>query len=911
MRVASLHSTFNPHPLALLALCFANGILTARFINLPLAICLACGAGFSIIAVLCFFRRKHTYASVFICLAFFCAGAGLAAIEKRSVRADRVQRLYDEGVIASGDPVELTGVLERQPEPAPDGFYLTLRVEKLRFKETERDASGEVWLYAPVSAASVGAEYEALELRYGARVRVMCALRRAESFRNPGVSSFTEYLERRGADATATIKSPLLVERLDDERVFLPLAWLYLWRQQLLGEMDRLFNYETAGVLKATLLGNRHQLSRRAAERFREGGTFHIIVISGLHISFIGGVMLFIARRLTRRRAWQFAASVTALWAYTLAVGAEATVVRAALMFTVVALAPVLHRRAHSLNALGAAALGLLVWRPSELFDPSFQLTFLSVLLIVAVAWPLIQRARDVGAWHPTRVSPYPPRCPRWWRMLGETLFWSEKSWQRELKRSVWSCRLFKTPLAARLERLHLQRPLRYCFNALVVSACVQVGLLPLLVVYFHRFSLSSFILNIFVGVLMAAFSIVALSAILLAQLSAQLAAPLARLAEIANFLMAHSVDPFSSAGIAALRLPEYTGWPALIYVLYFVPLTVLAFALARWNPLRLIEKDSAGESLVPHLVSKVAALALFAALILIVFHPASGAKSDGRLRVDFLDVGQGDALLLTMPDGTTLLVDGGGRAGGQARDARVEGVNATESFEADRRSVGEAVVSEYLWWRGLDQVDYILATHADADHIDGLNDVMRNFKVHASLVARAPANDPEYAIFAATAREKSVPVILVGRGDVLRFGEVEAQVLWPERSNRPGAPSTNDDSMVLRVRFGERVFLLTGDVERQAETTLSRAPDALRCDVLKVAHHGSKTSSIESFVAATSPKLAVISVGQYSIFGHPHQDVLKRWRANGAEILTTGRSGTITVSTDGRDLRVETFVKK
>ncbi|HEY0384976.1 MAG TPA: hypothetical protein VGC64_03155, partial [Pyrinomonadaceae bacterium] len=108
----------------------------------------------------------------------------------------------------------------------------------------------------------------------------------------------------------------------------------------------------------------------------------------------------------------------------------------------------------------------------------------------------------------------------------------------------------------------------------------------------------------------------------------------------------------------------------------------------------------------------------------------------------------------------------------------------------------------------------------------------------------------------------------------------------------------------------GERTFLLTGDIEKEAEAALTAAPDDLRSDVVKVAHHGSRTSSIAALIARTRPSLAVISVGLSSIFGHPHKEVLERWRTSGAEVLTTGRRGTITVSTDGHDLKVETFAQ-
>ncbi|HEX8920750.1 MAG TPA: ComEC/Rec2 family competence protein, partial [Pyrinomonadaceae bacterium] len=560
MRAVPHQPAFVPHPLAVLAASFALGILAARVTQLPFNLALACGAACSLAAAYGYARRRALCACVALVMAFFCASAALMILEKESVTARRVERLYDEGVIESGSPVEVTGLVESAPEPAPDGFYLTLKVEKLRFKDEEREASGRVSLFAPVLDAGTKAEYELLELRYGARVRVMTRLNRLEKFRNPGVSSLTEYLERRSLDATATIKSPQLVERLDDERVFLPLAWLYEWRQRMLTLIDEKFSFSAGGVLKAALLGNRYQLSRDTSERFREGGTFHVLVISGLHISFLGGVIFFLMRRITKRRAWQFAVSTFCLWAYTLAVGAEVSVVRAALMFTLVALAPLLHRRARSLNALGGATLLLLIWRPSDLFDPSFQLTFLSVLAIIVISWPLIERLREIGRWHPTSETPYPPRCPRAVRLLGETLFWSEREWRREIDRSNYSYRLFKIGLAARLEKLHVQRLLRYAFSALVVSASVQLMLLPLLVLYFHRLSLASLVLNILVGALMAGLALVALAALLLSQLSGWLAAPLFKLAEGLNWLMIHSVDPFAGAGLASVRLPEYTG---------------------------------------------------------------------------------------------------------------------------------------------------------------------------------------------------------------------------------------------------------------------------------------------------------------------------------------------------------------
>jgi competence protein ComEC len=279
--------------------------------------------------------------------------------------------------------------------------------------------------------------------------------------------------------------------------------------------------------------------------------------------------------------------------------------------------------------------------------------------------------------------------------------------------------------------------------------------------------------------------------------------------------------------------------------------------------------------------------------LAVLLLHPLSSGRRGTNLRVDILDVGQGDAALVTMPDGTMLLVDGGGRP---------SFATATDTA----RRIGETVVSEYLWWRGLSEIDYVLATHADADHIDGLNDVLKNFTVRAALVGRAPANDPEFAKFAQTIAETRTHLEIIHAGDVIRFGEVEVTVLWPPPD---GMGSDNNDSVVLRLRFGERSILLTGDIEKAAEQSLLTSTQ-LKTDVVKVPHHGSKTSSTADFVHATKPAFAIISVGRNSMFGHPHKDVVDRWQANGATVLTTGNSGTITVTTNGHDLWLKTFIQ-
>jgi competence protein ComEC len=903
---------FLQSPLLVLAVSISGGILLGSRINFHSRSVLVFSAsvvvGLVVLSLCLVRKRKLPGTPMLLVVAFVFTGLTLSLIANRNIAPNRISQMYEQEILVPNEPVELTGIVQGQPESAPEGFYLKVRAEAVRSRLGERAATGTVLLFANARDAQARNKYEAIELRHGARIRVMTVLNRDEDYRNPGVLPFTDYLDRKDFDATGVIKSPLLIERLDDAKGFLPLAWLYDWRERLEKQFDQRFSPETAGVLDAVLLGNRYKVSREVADRFRAGGTFHVLVIAGLHISFIAGAIFLLMRRLTRNRVGQFICAVLFLSAYSIVVGAQTPVMRAALVFTLGIFAPLVWRRANSLNVIAGAALALFVWRPGDLFDPSFQLTFLSVISIVMIAVPIMTRMQQVGSWRPTHETPYPPTSSRWFRVLSEALFWSERAWKAEIAASNVRYRLFKTRVAARLERWHLQRLFRFATAAMVVSASVQVGMLPVLIIYFHRVSFASLVLNIFVGAAMAVVAFTALFAIIVAQVSSSAATPLIWLAEKIEWLMVHAVDPFNRWGVASMRLPHYRGWAAAIYVLYFLALGLLCFGLARWNPLR--PEAIVGEQKRFRLAdTRIAPVAFGLLLSIILWHPFAAARPDGKLHVDFLDVGQGDCALVTMPDGATLMIDGGGRP--NIDWTKPDDDNEPASFERDTRSIGEGVVSEYLWSLGLDRVDYILPTHADADHIDGLNDVARNFRVRGAIVARTPSDDHEYTRFAKTMKEASVPIERVGAGDVLHFDSVTVDVLWPPPTDATAAPWRNNDGTVMRMRYGNQVFMFTADIEKEAEAQILKEGTDLRSMIVKVPHHGSRTSSTEAFVEATRPGIAVISVGRASIFGHPHREVVERWRASGAKVMTTGESGKISVVTDGHVLFVSSFAKQ
>jgi competence protein ComEC len=256
----------------------------------------------------------------------------------------------------------------------------------------------------------------------------------------------------------------------------------------------------------------------------------------------------------------------------------------------------------------------------------------------------------------------------------------------------------------------------------------------------------------------------------------------------------------------------------------------------------------------------------------------------DGWLHVYFLDVGQGDAILIAAPDGRQILVDGG------------------PSPTALLNELGDVLP---FWDRDL---DLVVLTHPDADHITGLIPLLDRYRVRQIVDTFLSDTAVDAAAWRERLTQTATPRILAQRGMRLAVGEAALVVLNPPADPLRGTTSdSNNNAIVLRLEYGATSLLLTGDAEAPAEAGLLKAGLPLRAEVLKVGHHGSNGSSSAAFLAAVAPRLAVIPVGADNSFGHPHPDTLKRLTAAGAEILRTDQHGRIEVISDGTKVWVKT----
>ena len=417
---------------------------------------------------------------------------------------------------------------------------------------------------------------------------------------------------------------------------------------------------------------------------------------------------------------------------------------------------------------------------------------------------------------------------------------------------------LFFPKVTARLPKLPLK-----ISETFAMSLTAQMGVLPLIALSFNRIIFSGLLLNMIgiplVGLIMAAGYLF----LPVAFLGSVFARPFAAVITFLIKVFLGSTHLLDALPFLSYRIPTP---PAFVVVGYFLFLLLLLLpaGLRIWRRVCLVP------------------LVGFSALL--IFYPFSSATRD--LRVTFIDVGQGDSVLLEFPGGKKMLVDGGGLP--------------TGNFD-----VGESVVSPFLWSRGIKKIDYLVLTHPHPDHLNGLIAEARNFRIGEFWEALSPPGEPKYEEL--KAELSKVPERRVFGGFTRREGNVEIRVLSPREESPPVSPMDNEKSMVMKISYGETSLLLAADIGAATESDLVAGAEDIKSDVLKAPHHGSSSSSSEAFLSAVSPRLVVISSGSGNPYGFPHQETLARYAKIGARVLRTDLRGAVEIDSDGRTISIRT----
>ncbi len=671
---------------------------------------------------------------------------------------------------------------------ATDRTRLLLDVDAYEDGPDRRSARGRVQL-------TIYGETE--PLGEGQRIRAEVRLHHPVGFRNPDVFDYPAHLRREGILLVGSGRG----DRVTPLTVDAP-PWPIRVRRWAVATIRAQLPESSGALLAGLLLGERTALPGETDEAFRRAGVYHVLAVSGFNVALVASsVFASLSLFGVPRRATALVAAAV-LVGFALVVGGQPSVLRATVMGLLLLLSVLLERDSQLMNALCLAGLALLVWSPTDLWDPGFQLSFAATAGIIYLAAPFTACLKERG-W------------PHW--------------------------------LAA----------------AVAVSLAAQLPVTPIMLAHFNQLSLIGVAANLLVVPLAGPTTTLGMLA-LLTQLASETAASLL----------------FNTLWLLLIAL-RVVVWAAAA-----IPGAMVHLPAPSWAP---VSAWCGALLLIPYLATRVwtrvAASGLLAVAMALSVWPWV-SPGDGRLRITFLDVGQGDATLVELPEGPRILVDGG--PGG-----------------ARRFDVGERVLSPFLWNRPVGRLDVVALSHSDSDHAGGLGAVLRHFRVGEFWESGRWGPGGEDALLALP--QSGAARRVLGAGQRLWLGNALVTVLNP--GGQPSV-SPNDDSLVLRLDWRGVSVLLTGDLGWRGEARVLERGEPVRVLTLRVGHHGSRFSSTTRFLEAARPPFAIISVGARNPFRHPTPEALARLEAAGARIYRTDRDGAIVIETDGMRLCITRWAR-
>jgi competence protein ComEC len=653
------------------------------------------------------------------------------------------------------------------------------------------------------------------EIEYGKRIELHGTLEPFPFQRNPGEFDYGKYLAMNDIQGVVSVKGLGNILVKGHQEVHSLRAWTSSTQHALYRIIDGLHSPRHASFLKGIVFGYSADLPSEVKQSFLDTGTIHILAVSGSNVAFVAFMFysVFGFFRLPRKAVG--CAAMAGLLVYMVITGASPSVVRATIMAIVILIGTLLERKADIYNSISVAALILLLWNTSTLFDVGFQLSFAAVISIV-YCYPRLE----------VLIKKIPERF-------------------EEIKAIDVIWKLFAVSLAA------------------------QIGTIPFTAYYFGRVSIVSLIANIPVVPISGLNTFIGFAEVVFSFISPWIAGLYAAANDFLIWFLLGFVKQAANVSFAYIETWHITAVMALGYYTVLIGAFNLHHVRIRnWIFIILLA---------------VGNVFLFSTV---------WKKAHENLIATLIDVGQGDCILLDCPNGKHVLIDAG---------------PWSVHFDAGARTI-----VPFLKRNGITSIDCFIITHPHSDHLGGAASVLRLVHVDTLVLDSTDSNNRQVRECLALAHEKKVGVKSMHAGNQIYVDSSMRMYTFHPPWNQQGQKNLNNSSLVVKVLFGGASILLVGDAEALVEEKLvHRYGKFLSSNVLKVGHHGSLTSTSESFLNTVHPHEALISVGTHNKFRHPSPLILNRLTKNSVEIARTDLQGAIILRNDGKQWVQESWREK
>lgn len=847
-----------PAPAVFPALAVIAGIAAGVFAPSLKGVATVLLLAMCVLAAFAWRSRRDTAFAVSVLLGFGGTGIVLGSNQVTAAARPPLREFFDQarsGRDGGLSPYTVEGVVRQDAAPAPYGASMTVDAVRVQTACGWLPAAGGLRVAVNGDLARDRLD----DWRAGRRLRLTALLRLPAVYRDPGLPDETFGMARRGIALAGSVKSRALVEVVGRGHTAAELAAAiraYARRAVSRAVSDRAV---AAAIVTAILVGDRGGLDPQLERRLQEAGTYHVIAISGGNVAILAGLafVLLRAARVPRRGASLVLAFVICAYGYV--AGGGASVARATLAAAVYLAATAADHRAPALNVLATVALVAVIYDPLAVFDPGLMLSYGATLALLLGADRVLRRrgSKDAETHRDAEV--------------GRTAARSQ-----DLAPGTRRNRGHQQPLSASLGLVRALGHSVACASRVVLAGTIaaELALFPISAFIFHRITLAGLALNFVAIPLMTIAQLGGIAVLLLWPVSTVLARGAGLVAALAADGLTSSTSLLSVAPWLTWRVPT-------------PPIPLLVVYYGGWVGLLFVSRQRLFRTLTGVAVALAAALIAWPTLtdgVLVARSP-----QPEQLRVTFLDVGQGDSILVQFPGGGAMLIDAAGLP--------------DSSFD-----LGERVITPAMLALGVRRLEYLAITHGDPDHVEGAPSVARDFRPRELWEGvLVPPHETLRALRTLIAGRRGA-ARLVRPGDLLSVGPVDVRVLHPAEPDWERQRVRNDDSIVLELKYGDVSIVLPGDIGSGVEETLvGRLSDA-PIRILKAAHHGSATSSSDAWLAATRPAAVIFSCGRDNRYGHPAPAVLDRVKSHGAAIFRTDQDGAITVTTDGKSTTVTTF---